>query len=202
MTQLRPGKSTNGQFYTFALETRKSLSNIYRNVLVESVSPRREKNIWTNIFYSQSSMCPCREVIYTGNDADEHTHTLAQKEITWKIFTAFKPARKSLKVIICTLFTLISGCFLDKARKKSVQCFHLGFVSDTIWRNRVETVKKSLSHRLTSKKAPNRQQRVHQRCLFTCRWLTMQNGSGRFSPQVEVDESWWARPIRRSPVAG
>lgn len=36
----------------------------------------------------------------------------------------------------------------------------------------------------------------------TCRWLTMQNGSGRVSPQVELDESWWARPIRRSPVAG
>ncbi|TNN41534.1 hypothetical protein EYF80_048294 [Liparis tanakae] len=34
------------------------------------------------------------------------------------------------------------------------------------------------------------------------RWLTMQNGSGRFLPQVEVDDSWWARPIRRSPVAG
>lgn len=40
------------------------------------------------------------------------------------------------------------------------------------------------------------------RSFFTCRWLTMQNGSGRLSPQVEVDESWWARPIRRSPVAG
>ena len=36
----------------------------------------------------------------------------------------------------------------------------------------------------------------------TCRWLTMQNGSGWFSPQVEVDDIWWARPIRRSPVAG
>lgn len=36
----------------------------------------------------------------------------------------------------------------------------------------------------------------------TCRWLTMQNGSGRLSPQVEVDESWCARPISRSPVAG
>lgn len=37
---------------------------------------------------------------------------------------------------------------------------------------------------------------------FTCRWLTIQNGSGRFIPQVEVDDNWWARPIRRSPVAG
>lgn len=105
----------------FALENRKSLSNIYTN----GFTLNGTKTSGQTSSSRQSSMCPFREVIYTGNVAD--THTLLTKENLEDISDSnqrrLKPAppqhhgEKSLKRIIPAFFTLIPGCFQTEPGK-------------------------------------------------------------------------------------